>query len=212
MYDNWLYFFHSSINTILIDKKEYSITKEYMENGNMKISSKEPSEWYVILQQRVYDNVLNMKHNIENQKKNIEYEINKIVDTSNFKEISNIEKEFKMMQESVKKINNISSTKNIDSIDNEIFVLKNNIYKNQKNMLNVIKLEELMRNKKDILIEYYNSQKYISRDNNIVQKGHVPDPPQIDLLKSKKYSNKKVFKAYEKKSKSGGFTKVVKLL
>lgn len=213
MYDNWLYFFHSTKNTIRINKKEYGIIKEYTENGDMKILGKEPSEWYVILQPEIYENIQSIEYDIEKQKEDILYKINKIVDTSDIKKIEEVEKQFTKIQEYSKNIKDIVSTKNIDIIDDKIYTLKNTIYNNPKNISNIVALEKLLKEKKNIIYEYYNSQKYIIKDKNIIQKGKVPEPPSIEYLQRKKYSDKKRFKAYNDESSIlvGGFTKVVRI-
>ena len=213
MYDKWLLLFHSTKNSIRIKKKEYSIVKEYTENGNMKISVKEPSDWYVILPPEIYKSIQSIEYDIQKQKENIIYKINKIVDTNDIKKIEEVEKEFTKIQEYSKNIQDIVSTKNIDIIDDKIYTIKNTIYNNPKNISNIIALEELLVEKKNSIHDYYNTQKYIIKDKNIIQKGNVPEPPSIDYLQRKKYSDKKIFRAYneESNSLSGGFTKVVKI-
>ena len=61
MYNQWLYFFNSpEIEISIKNKKEkQEINKEWLDNGNMKISGSKPLDWYIILQPNKYDNIYN---------------------------------------------------------------------------------------------------------------------------------------------------------
>ena len=70
MYSKWLYFFNSSLKETPIKgkKTKQSVKKEWLDNGNMKISGELPKDWSIILQPILSTDVYTLEYEIKTDK------------------------------------------------------------------------------------------------------------------------------------------------
>lgn len=219
MYDKWFFFFHSTKNEIMIKNTYYKVQKEYMDNGDLKISGSYPDKWYIILKPTLYESNYKKQYEHNMKKKQFESDLHMVVYNHSLQELDNMEKRYKNIQKET-----VSYNKNtdIEKIQNTIFDHKHKIHTNPKNISYILELEKLLQQEKELKEKKYTNDMYIIRDKSIIQNGKIPEPPTIEELQIKKYSNRKIITAYKKETenndndnnnnKKGGFIKVVKLL
>ena len=229
MYNQWLYFFNSpEIEISIKNKKEkQEINKEWLDNGNMKISGSKPSDWYIVLQPNKYDNIYNSEYEINNNKLESLYLMKKGFQTQNKKIFEDGEK---MYEEFIKKNENIKNTfvnnlKKKTDIKEKIFEVKKNIY---IQTLNKKSIKELNTKLETLLIEDVNINKeikhqehnYLIQSQSILSNGPFPEAPiikpfkiQRETLTSKeqKYNELIKKKIEQIENPKGGFIKVIKL-
>ena len=195
MYDNWFFFFHSTKNEITMKNTSYKVTKEYMLNGDLKISCVHPEPWSIVLKPTVYKNSYEEKYEIDTIQKYIQKDLHDIVITNNISELDNIEKRYKdMLKMSISGNNN---NKTIQKIQESIFAYKHDIYIKSNNIKEIIEIEKLLEEEKKRVQELHNYKKIV-KDKSIIQKGKVPTPPSIQELRVKKYTNRKIISAFVK--------------
>jgi|SaaInlStandDraft_1057018.scaffolds.fasta_scaffold04976_11 hypothetical protein len=187
-YDNWLYFFNSSLTEITVkDKKEkQEINKEILDDGGIKISGTKPNEWSVLLEPAEYSNIYKILENIKHQKlkaqslfkeafrknkKDLFEEAEKIILSLENKEndINTVIKENKVLE---KKIND------------KIFDIKRKIFLSKKIDIKLMdELKNSLKEKQNILNKINdNINNYPIKSKSIKTKGSVPEPPIINSL------------------------------
>lgn len=230
MFDKWLLFFYSNQTSI----NKFRIKKEFLEDGKMKMSGKEPEEWSIILKPDISKSIYDVIYEKENLKKE-SISLIKIglinKDKKLFDEgISLYEKSLKDIEKLNKEFDKNRNV--INKIEDEIFELKRKMYY-EKDINKTLSMSEKvveLQNKKLSIIEEHNNNldNFKISEKALVKKGPVPEPP---TLKTETYKViKKKFKfntntssstdtlnslTNKKKDsddyKKGGFIKVIKL-
>jgi hypothetical protein len=141
MFDKWLIFFYSKQDII----NKYNIKKEFLENGELKISGKEPDEWSIIIKPEKSRSIYDIIYEKEDTKKNALSSIkigliNK--DKKLFEEgLSLYEKSLKDIEKLNKEFNKNDDV--IKKLDNDIFELKRKMY-HEKDINNILTLIDLL--------------------------------------------------------------------
>ena len=227
MYNQWLFFFNSPLNEIEVkNKKEKQVVKkEFLSDGDLKISGDKPSEWYVLLNPLIVEDIYTVKYKIEQSKLEAQYLIKKAFEYKDEKLFTEGEKMYNEALKKEKDLQNIfeSNQKLLKDISEKIFEVKRDIYLGTSNKKDVSKLKT---NLTELLFEKINIQKIIKekennvvfRPENIITDGPFPDPPVIKSLVIKKQTVKtddikpdkiKVDKVVE--NKKGGSIKVIRI-
>jgi hypothetical protein len=225
MFDKWLIFFYSKQDII----NKYKIKKEFLENGELKISGKEPDEWSIIIKPEKSRSIYDIIYEKEDIKKNALSSIkigliNK--DKKLFEEgLSLYEKSLKDIEKLNKEFNKNDDV--IKKLDNDIFEFKRKMYyeKDINNVLSLSKKVMELRNKKENSIKEFNNnlENYEVSSKALIKKGPVPEVPSLKtetykLIKKKfKFDTTSInnISTNEKNNsdeyQQGGFIKVVKL-
>lgn len=231
MFDKWLLFFYS--NKMTINKNK--IKKEFLEEGEMKISGEKPVAWSIIIKPEVIVNIYEIIYEKENKKKDA---IILIKEGLVYKDKKIFEEGIQIYETMIKEINKLKeefnmNNKAIETIESEIFELKRKMYyeKNlDKVFSNADKVVELESKKKQLEQEKNTTlNNYVISQKSLIKKGPVPDPPTIktelykavkqkfkfdteltqknteNIIKEEENSNSNIYK------KDGGFIKVIKL-
>lgn len=227
MFDKWLLFFYSNKNTI----NNKPITKEWLDDGQMKISGNEPTEWSIIIKPEIFINIYTYIYQFEKKKKDA---IAILKNSLLLKDKKKFDEALKLYDESnkeVKKLENIirENKSKMDNINNEIFEIKKNIYhstgKQDIKQLNE-KLEKAINNKIILAGNFKKEEEnYILSDKALIKKGPIPDVPTIKSQTYKVIRKKFEFDSSDIKNsisnfsqttqtnlnQQGGFVKVIKL-
>ena len=194
MYNKWLVLFNSSVNEIPIKnkKEKQKITKEWLQNGDMKITGNKPSDWSVILKSSLKQNIYEHNYSIQLDRQNTVELVKEAFKTKNKDLLQEAEKRYNENEKNQKIItDNINNyTKQVKDIQEKIFNIRKELYKdNSKN-------KTMLKNK---LLEMYKEEKKIKSNiisqsisnQSLVQKGPVPEIPKIEMFIFK--SSKKIF-------------------
>lgn len=194
MYNKWLVLFNSSVNEIPIKnkKEKQKIAKEWLQNGDMKITGNKPSDWSVVLKSSLKQNIYENNYSIQLDRQNTFELVKEAFKTKNKDLLQEAEKRYNENEKNQKIItDNINNyTKQVKDIQEKIFNIRKELYKdNSKN-------KTILKNK---LLEMYKEEKkiksniisHIISNQNLVQKGPVPEIPKIEMFSFK--SSKKIF-------------------
>lgn len=195
MYKQWLYLFNSPIKEVNIKnkKEKQTIKKEWLDDGSMKISGNKPSEWSIILQPILSTDVYTLKHNLINDQLEAKDLFKRAFQYRNKNLFKEGEIKYTYSEKKQNEIdsliqNNVNLLKNIQE---KIFQIRRNLYlANLEKTVNSDKVKKLSSELEKVTMEQINLQKdikeqeynYILKTQSIIQKGPIPEPPNVKHL------------------------------
>ena len=186
MYNQWLYFFNSPDMEIKIKnkKEKQTVKKIWLNDGSMQIDGNKPSDWSVILQPMIYEDIYTVQYQLISHKLESLYLITrafKYKDSSLFEEGEKVYNDYIKKNEDIKNII-LKNEKKLIDIQEKIFKIKRNIYleslkkNNIKELTN--ELEKLTNENIRITKEIKEQeQSILYQEQNIITNGPVPEPP-----------------------------------
>ena len=216
MYNDWLYFFNSPQTEIDVKnkKEKQQVTKEWTDDGGIKISGTKPSKWSIVLQPALSTDIYTLQYKLKNDKlEAVELfkRAFKYQDNNLFVESEKQYNELKKVQLDIKDIVS-NNNKILKNVKEKIFQIRRDIYiTNLEKPLDTNKIKRLTNELEIANIEQINTEKnidkqqdnYILKTQSMIRNGPVPDPPNIKSLslttKEKKYNFEKNMEKVAKK-------------
>ena len=195
MYKQWLYFFNSPIKEVNVKnkKEKQTVTKEWLDDGGMKISGSKPSEWSVVLQPIITTDLHTLKYDLNKEKleaKDLFKRAFRYRNKSLFKEGETKYVDSEKIQKEINELiqNDVSLMRNKQE---KIFQIRRNLYLTslQKNV-DSEKVRKLSSELEEATLEQIKLQKsirdqeynYVLKTQSVVQKGPIPTPPTVKHL------------------------------
>ena len=212
MYNQWLYFFNSPLKIISVKnkKEKQEVKKEWLDDGNMKISGNKPSEWSVVLQPMIYEDIPTVEHNINEDKLESLYLITrafKYKDSKLFDEGEKLQDKYNKKKEEIETIFSKNSKLLKDVLEKK-FEIQRKIYLDKLKNKNVTELTKKLDNitiESIEILQKINEEKFVLKSQSVLTNGPFPDPPITKYLSLKS----KIYKLDENENK--GSIKVIKL-
>lgn len=195
MYNQWLLFFYSPLQEI----QNKPVKKEWLPDGNMKVSGTHPSAWSVTLQPGTNRPYYLYMYQLHEDKQSSLHQMREAIETRNKEEFSRADQHYESLKENETKGKAWleKQEKRVNTVEDKLFSAKQELYqlrlqKRNKDYLKTLRtLEEKIRNltneKRAVLHEQEELLQNYSTDNpSVRQSGPVPDPPKLSEKRFKK--------------------------
>lgn len=201
MYNRWLHFFFSPHNEIKVRGKKNTqpVSRQWLDNGSMKLSGNKPSSWSVILQPAPTIDLRAYIYNAKQKKKDALEEMRKAVESRDEKLFRSAEKEF-INGNNIEKQGNAmisAADKKLKNIEERLVQVKRNLYvaqhkKEKKTKQDITMRTKLIAELKKLSDEQLETEREIETEFHqfspesvsIRQHGPYPEPPVISQISS----------------------------
>lgn len=198
MYAQWLYFFNSPLKEISIKgkKQKQIVTKEWLNDGSMKISGDKPSDWSITLQSILSTDIPTLQYDIQNDEIKAKNLFQIAFKDRNKKLFNEGEQLYSISEKNKKDLITLLNDNDtiLKNIQEKIFQIKRNLYLiNLKKPVDLNKVKKLSLELESALVEHMNISKgieerennYILKPQSILRSGPTPDPPNVKALSMK---------------------------